>query len=351
MLSWLAPAGGALVVTLCLTDIFLTILYARGGAGLFAPRLNKAIWIAFRTAAPKRQPAKDRFLSFAGPTILVTSLGFWVLLLVTGFALIALPGLGTGIQASSGPTPTDFVAALYYSGYSLTTLGTGDLVPQTDLYRMVMVVESAVGFSVLTLVLTYLMSVYSALVRRNALAQQLHHLSGASGDAAEIVARLKPGQDRGSAAVILHRLGSDLADLLEFHHAYPVLHYFRKRRTRYAMARIALLALETATLIKALSADQEGSADMLLGIGTDLVQDTEKMFVVSKTPAGQPAPDWTVRLDKASRRLGQSGLDTFASEGRRAQYTAIRNQWDRPVRAIARSMSYPWTEIERAAPS
>lgn len=347
MLSWLAPAGGALLVLLCLTDIFLTVLYARGGVGLFAPRLNKAIWDGFRAIAPDRQPTKDTLLSFAGPVILVATLGFWVLLLVIGFALIAWPALGTAIEAGSGPTPSGFLPALYYSGWSLTTLGTGDLVPQTDLYRALMIVEGVIGFSALTLVLTYLMSVYSALVRRNALAQQLHHLSGGTGDAAEIVVRLKPGQDGGSAAVILHQIGTGVLDLLESHHSYPVLHYFRMRRTRYAMARIALLALDTAALIRAALPDHGGSAEMLLGAGTDLVRDTERTFVGSAI-SGEPERDWTDRVGCALRRLDQAGLDVSAFGTATRRYIQVRKEWDGPVRAIARSMSYPWSAIDPA---
>lgn len=350
MFDWLALAGGALLVLLCLADIFLTVLYARGGAGLLAPRLNKVIWSCFRVAAPRRQPAKDAFLSFAGPTILVASLVVWILLLAVGFALIAWPGLGTGIQASSGPTATGFVPALYWAGYSLTTLGTGDLVPQTDFYRLLMVLQAGIGFSVLTLVITYLMSVYSALVRRNTLAQQLHHLSGGTGDAAEIVVRLRPGRAAGSAAVILNQLGTGLLDLLESHHSYPVLHYFRMRRTRYAMARIALLALDTATLIKAALADRGvETADMLLGAGVDLVRDTERTFVGSGAAAGEPEPDWEARLERALLRLQASGLTVAAPERAEDDYAALRKEWDRPVRAIARSMSYPWSTIDPAA--
>lgn len=58
----------------------------------------------------------------------------------------------------------------YYSGYSLTTLGTGDIVPKTATYRLLTVLEAVLGFSTFTRTLTYFLSVYSALRQRNVFA-------------------------------------------------------------------------------------------------------------------------------------------------------------------------------------
>ena len=181
-MDWLLKLVGALLVLLALADIFMTVLYARSGAGIITPGLSKGTWILFKGLAPRQGRARAAWLSFAGPMILVVTAATWFSLLTLGFAFVAWPALGSSIQASSGPTPTDLAAALYYSGYSLTTLGTGDLVPQTAAYRLIMVAEAAIGFSALTLTLTYFMSIYSALVRRNTLAQGLHQMSAGTAD-------------------------------------------------------------------------------------------------------------------------------------------------------------------------
>jgi Ion channel len=93
-----------------------------------------------------------------GPTLLIITVAVWILLLLLGFALIAWPALGK-IQMEMGETPTDFITAIYYSGYSLATLGTGDITPQTSTYRLLMVLETILGFSTLTMTLTYFESV------------------------------------------------------------------------------------------------------------------------------------------------------------------------------------------------
>jgi hypothetical protein len=115
----------------------------------------------------------------------------WVCALAIGFALLIWPALGQGIQASTGPTPTDFATALYYSGFTLTTLGVGDLVPKTGFWRLITVLEATMGFSIITATITYLLSVYNALTRRNTFALSLYHRAGDHANAANILVGLK----------------------------------------------------------------------------------------------------------------------------------------------------------------
>ncbi|MDP8993707.1 MAG: potassium channel family protein [Pseudomonadota bacterium] len=168
-MGWLMQLAGAGLILLALLDVFLTVLYARSGAGLITPRLNRLTWRLIRRAAPRSRAARDKFLSFAGPAMLVLTVAVWAILLFLGSGLIAWPELGTGLRATQGATPTDFLTALYYGGYSLTTLGTGDIVPTTGAMKVLMVLQALVGFSFVTLTLTYFISVYSALLRRNKL--------------------------------------------------------------------------------------------------------------------------------------------------------------------------------------
>ena len=183
---------GAGLVLVALVDIFLAVLYARSGASLLSDRLNKVAWRLFRGVALALPGAKGRgrLLAYAGPSLLILSITLWVVLLLVGFALIVHPALGSAIRSTSDPTSTDFATALYYAGFSLTTLGTGDIVPFTGFQRLLTVLMAGVGFSVLTLSLTFLTSVYSALVRRNTFALGLHHRTAGTADAGVLLAHL-----------------------------------------------------------------------------------------------------------------------------------------------------------------
>jgi hypothetical protein len=84
------------------------------------------------------------------------------------------PELGTSIRASNGETPTDFVTAMYAGGTSMGIVGASDFTPHTSPTRLLFLFNLLIGMSVMSLTLTYLMQVYTALRRRNVLAMNLH---------------------------------------------------------------------------------------------------------------------------------------------------------------------------------
>ena len=122
---------GTTLILLFLSDIFLTVLYARAGTGLLASYWNRATWASLRAAAKLFGKRQRVVLSLAGPLIVVLLVGFWALGLTVGAALMLHPELGISILPSSGETPTDFVTALLVAGNSLSIVGGGDYSPRT----------------------------------------------------------------------------------------------------------------------------------------------------------------------------------------------------------------------------
>lgn len=344
---------GGLVVVLALADVFLAVLYEGVGRGFITPHVYRATWAVMRVvAAPMGDVRSAAFLSFAGPIMMVLTATTWFGLLLLGFTLIAWPALGDALQSSDSRTPLDFWAALYYAGYSLTTLGTGDIVPKTSLLRTLMVVQALLGFSVITLTLTYFMSVYSALVRRNTLAQALHHLSGGSGDATQLLINLDPAGSPDQMKSELTTLAYRALDLLESHHSYPVLHYFRMRDERYAMSRMVVLILQPLTLLKSTSVpDHRGLAassavTMLWGAGTDLLHQTGRSFLRT-SQIDQHAPDDTPHFLRTRQRLGEAGIELDPDLQRTVhRYQALRDQWVPSAMAFAELMAHRWEAME-----
>lgn len=353
---------GAALVLVALIDVFLTVLHSRAGTGFLAPRLNRLMWRGFVGAGHAAGRHRGSVLALAGPAILVGTALFWLLLLWGGFALVAWPMLGTAVQATSAPTPTDSWAALYYAGYALTTLGTGDIVPRTDAARVLMVVQALVGFSVLTLTLTYFVSVYSALIRRNTLAQSLHHMSRGTGQPTLLLAGLFATQSASSVEARWETIGVRTLDLLESHHAYPILHYFRYPDARYAMARIALLVLEPLALLRsgavegASAVAGSAAAEMAWGAGRDLLRQTGGALLADDPRAAVDGHE-RERFDARCRQLEDQGL-TVASDRNAAyeRYRQLRNEWLPAAQAFSHNMDFEWSRIDigptdRDAPS
>ena len=352
---------GAALVLVALSDIFLTVLYARSGAGLLSDRLHKGLWRLFRGAARSFPRFKNRLLAYAGPLLLVVTALFWIALLLLGFSLIIWPALGSEIRAGSGPTPTDFAAALYYTGYSLTTLGNGDLVPHTSFYRLLTVFEAAVGFSVLTLALTFFTSVYSALVRRNTFALGLHHRALGTADAAVLLTRLAPGGDFSSARSEVSKMADELLNLYESHHFYPVLHYFRFEGEAYSLARITLLTLDTATLVRSALDERayrpfvrSAAVAALWGGGTQLLEGVSAMSLPEPGPgkveelAAESEQLWRAHYLRATETLRAEGIAvTHDLKAGADSYVALRREWGEYVAAFADYMAYDWDEVAR----
>ena len=149
----------------------------------------------------------------------------WGVLLALGSGLVIYPALGRGVESSSGATETDFVTALFVGGSSMSIVGASDYGPTSPGYKLLFLFNSLVGMSVTSL--TYLMQVYSALRKRNTLGLMVHAQSGATGDAAELIARWGPRGRYDGGYNNLSALAAQVAAIKETHHFYPVLFYFR----------------------------------------------------------------------------------------------------------------------------
>ena len=85
-------------------------------------------------------------------------------------ALSEISSGGSGVKATSGETPSTFIAALFAGSSSVSIVGSGGFEPYTDTLRLFHFLTALAGRAVTSLVLTYLMQVYTARLRRNTVA-------------------------------------------------------------------------------------------------------------------------------------------------------------------------------------
>ncbi|WP_225913935.1 potassium channel family protein [Leptolyngbya ohadii] len=352
---------GLVLILIALIDVYLIVLYPRSGRGWLSSLISKGTWRLFQKIAKIGRSVRrsEQFgaaiLSFCGPTLLILIVLAWTTLMIVGFACVYQPELGQEIQASDGFTPVNFTTALYYSGYVFTTLGVGDLVPRSDWVRIVTVIEAGLGFAIFTLTLTYLLSIYNALGHRNVFALMLHHRTMGKADAAELLARMGTSGDFSDARDDVAELAKSLLILLESHHAYPVVHYFRFQNDLYSLARIVWLAMDTVTLINtALHPDRYRAfirstvvAELANG-GQHLLMELSYTFLPKRsfTPGREDELILKQRYLQAIDRLRQEGIETVTDlEAGIEQYIQMRRRWVPYVMAIAHYMGYRWHEV------
>jgi len=240
-----------------LLDIFLLVLYARANRTIIGSHLCHGVWRLFVWVSKPLGRWRPTFLAFTGPVILVVLLFTWFLLLSLATAFVIHPNLGTGIRSNHGDTPTDFISALYVGGSSLSLIGTSDFIPQDGYFRLLFLITSLVGVSLISLTVTYLMELYNNLQERNTIGLRVHLLSAETGDAAEVVAGLGAHGMFDAGYQVIAQWALDITQGKESHHFYPILFYFRFREPYYSISRTALISLDTVTLIKSALDDDE----------------------------------------------------------------------------------------------
>ncbi len=353
--------AGALLIALVLLDVFFTVLYARIGTGIISARLARATWWMLRTLAQRVPSRRGKVLSFAGPLILVMLVLLWGAGLTLGSALVLHPHLGSRIQASSGPTSTDFTSALFAGGSSISIVGAGNFEPRSGNFKMFYLFNSLVGMSVMSLTLAYLMQIYSALLSRNSQTLLLDIGTARTGDAAEFVAGIGPQGRFEAGYTSLTSLAENIATLKEVHHFYPVLFYFRFEQPCYSMSRFTNVALDSVSIIKtALDGKQYGWL-MESGAVTDiwnssllLLTTLERAFIAGglperASPDAQTRSQWRNRFLNAAARLQAAGIALTADLDSAAErYISLRSEWSPHIRNLAPSMLYSLQDIDPA---
>ena len=347
---------GAAIVLIFLADIFLTVLYARAGTGLLAPRWNRLVWVLLRSFSEPFGRYRGAILSFGGPLIVILLIVFWALGLTVGAALIIQPELGGAIRPSSGNTPRDFVTALLAAGNSLSIVGSGDYSPHTSGTRILYLINSLIGASVLSLVLSYLVQVYSALRERNALALTVDTMTDCTGAAARALSALgSDGKFQGGYSELAN-LASSLERVKEAHHFYPLLFYFRFPDPRYSVSRVCFVVLDLATLIHT-ALDQErlgwlakSSAVTRLRHDGNLLL---KTLEIGLPTLGRELGEQRDQADRAKahyrascHELERTGLAAKIPD--ESRYLAERHQWERRILSVAPVLGYTVEDVTSA---
>ena len=172
-----------------------------------------------------------------GPLGYVTVLATWTAMLVLGWALIFLPHMPEGFAYSQGLSPADhdsFVDALYVSLVNITSLGYGDIAPQSWGLRLLGPIETLFGLGLLTASISWLISIYRTIGRRDALAHEILLLQEAEERMGEPLADADPK--------LLETILTSFADGLivarrELIH-FPISYFFVSEDDRLALSEL-----------------------------------------------------------------------------------------------------------------
>lgn len=297
MLSGAALVAGAVLVAIVLSDLFRTVLLPRPARriGRIAPLVGAAVappWL--RVARRLRSPQRRQSLRGSlGPMLLVLTFLIWVDLLFVGFGLMLF-----GLRDDFLP-PIGFGDGVYFAASAFLTISTPDAVHGSA--RAVVIAAGLVGLAVITLLVTFILSVHSELTRREVLVLRTQVSAGEPPTGLALLdTYARPGMtDRLTA--LFRDWEAWAADVLHSHRANPILVNFHSADESGEWLAVLGSVMDAATLLiaavenAALQPAVFSAARLFIAMGTRTVTELHTLLRL------QPAVD----LD---------GLDTIARE-------------------------------------
>jgi hypothetical protein len=249
--------AGSFLIAYTLRDIFHTVFHPVG-TGNIGDQVGKITWKAFRAVARRKW---HNVLAIAGPLAMIIVVLCWTILLSIGFAFVYLPYIGTNFvrfhELQSQPLFA-FWDSFSLSFTALVTLGSPNTLPSSRVMQLLLPFEALLGFGLFTAAISWVLSTYPVLRRRQGLANALHvmvdteqrysvrlldsppdyvnnELAALAADVIEIRTDLLQFpitlyfhalEDRDNLAIVLpflHRLADDATAIPEFRHPAHLL--------------------------------------------------------------------------------------------------------------------------------
>ena len=201
-------------------DALWTTLWVDGNAGPFTRRHNSWVRRLILRAAGRRH----RMLSTTGPIVLVVSVFVWAMIPWIGWVLLFSSDPRSLLHSHRG-TPADLVDRIYYTGYTMFTLGNGDFEPNGKIWEVATALAGLSGLFMLTLSVTYLIAIIEAVVAKRSFASQVWALGRT---AEEFVLHSWDGSAFTAVELLIVSLTEQLQLVTEQHHAYPMLHFYHE---------------------------------------------------------------------------------------------------------------------------
>ena len=275
----LAVLAGALVVAATLLSAIKTVVLPRAEVSMVTRLLFVALRRVFDTVAgPKRSFAfRDRVMAFYAPLGLMLLPAMWVTMLVAAF---------TGIFWGSGVRPLS--GAFATSGSSLFTLGF--VRPPGTAKVALAFVEAGLGLAVVSLMISYLPTIYGAFARREAAVGMLEVRAGLPPSPAELLTRYARINWLDSIDDELFPLWETwFVDIEESHTSQPALVFFRSPHPERSWITAAGCVLDTAAIVATtLDRPHDARADVMLRTGFFTLRRIADHFGIAYDPNPDP---------------------------------------------------------------
>ena len=220
--------AGVLLIGFGALDALWTTLWVDGNAGPLTRRHNS--WT--RRAVLKFAGRNHHRLSLTGPIVLMTSVLVWAVIPWIGWVLLFSSDPRSLLDAHRA-TAANLPDRIYLTGSLMATLGTGNFTPNGGIWEITSSLAGLDGLFMLTLAVTYMLSIIQAVVAKRAFGSQVWSLGH---DAEEFVINAWDGHRFSEIEAQIVSLTAQLQHVTEQHHAYPMLHFYHEANRKQSVA-------------------------------------------------------------------------------------------------------------------
>ena len=332
----LAVIVGAALVLVALADLANTLVSTSTSRAGWWPTwwIGRSTFRLVRAVArrlPEEGTMRERLLSAFAPLSLIQLLFVWVLMQVTGFALIWW-GLG------DVPTIESFADAWYYSGVVFFTVGFGEIVPTGGMTRIGALLEAFTGVITVALVIGYLPSLYAAYSDRE---RQLVTLDAGSADRitpTALVMAWAPDADPKKLDDQFERWEQWAASILETHSTVPLLMLFRSHDRRQNWVTALGLLCDAAVHAQIIVGATDGHAYWFLRRAEAIFREVTAGADLTRYDVTPPDGEISEFMHDLYRQLGDHGFELRPLEEAAAYARELR-------RSFAPAMEYLIDEL------
>jgi hypothetical protein len=298
-------AGIVLIVTV-LRDLIITTLSFQG-AGRITRFISEKIWRLFLRISNGKGTSK--LLDHVGYINMVIIILTWVMGMWLGAFLLLLTDPLSVLDSRTNEVTTAW-EKLYFTGYTLSTLGNGDYKPGNTLWDITTNLLAFSGLAFITVSITYIMPVLSAVILQVKLSVFIHCMGNTP---QQILINGWNGKNFDRLLKHDAEISNDVIQHSENHRAYPIIHYFHNSALKKSIIPSLAMLDEALSMLMHVVAEHarpdEKDLSLLRG-SLDFYMEVLKQDQKIETDAMPEPPDWS-ELEQQGIPLKQGSLYTF----------------------------------------
>ncbi|TPE45865.1 potassium channel family protein [Pontibacter mangrovi] len=321
---------GVLIICLGVYDLLYTT-FAPRGAGLMSGLTSTLIWRFFLGLSMLFKTR--RALAGAGITIIMATILSWVLMLWAGQTLIYLSDVDAVVNSTT-EVPANLYDRIYFTGYTLSSLGNGDFKGGTNAWRVYSAFISFSGLIFITIAISYMVPILSAVTERRSLSIRI----AAIGDSPELMLLNSwDGKDFKSLDKHFSGLAQPIAKQGQLHLAYPLLHYFYHSEKAVALLpNLAALDEALTMLLLYVPEDKRPSNQTMVPIRRAITTFMESLTAITPAPKSLEEPYLGIK------QLEEANIPLQLPEAERLDQLRKRRKL---LNAMLSYVGWEWEEI------